>query len=273
MLTIELVSAKKPGAKHNEDLFGFKGDTFWLLDGATSTDGPPLERDAYWLVHELDTALNGLVPLEMDVAVMAAAACSLVAGRWPGSAPQRPVAAMAVWRVRDGKLTAAITGNVSLLVPQTETVIELTDERVLPAHEGANTQLLAAVAQGMSFESAEFKALRQRMKHREAGALDINAGGWLASAAERHPDDFMRHSAPLSSGLSMLAATDGFMELRRYWQVPNNVDFLKRVHETEGRLPGAIQQLRASESGADSGQRFPRTKRYDDATAVLLRVP
>jgi hypothetical protein len=275
MLNLQLISDKKPGARHNEDLFGFKGDTFWLLDGATSTDGPPLARDAYWLVHELDTALSALAARDLDVAAMAAAACTLVADRWPSTEMRRPVAALALWRIRDGKLTAAITGNVSLLVPTAAGTLELTDTRLPPSHIGAGKALLDALAAGASFESDAFQALRRDMKMQEAGAPDSHVHGWLASAAERRPGDFRQFSvdlAGLESPSAMLAATDGFMELRRYQGIGDSADFLGLLQVFPGGLPGALAELRAVERHPDSGRQFPRTKRHDDATAVLLAL-
>lgn len=273
MLNFQLVSDQKPGALHNEDLFGFKGDTFWLLDGATSTDGPPMARDAHWLVHELDTALNTLATRDLPVDVMAATACTLVADRWPSLSTRRPVAAMALWRIRDGQLDAAITGNVSLLVLQGLKVVELTDDRVHAAHLGSEKALHEALARGLSFESEEFQALRREMKEQEAAALDIHANGWLATAAHRVPDDFRRHVLSIAGSPSLLATTDGFMELKRFWQSPDDADFLQTASGLFGGLPASIRELRAFELLPDSGSRFPRTKRHDDATAVLLQLP
>lgn len=271
MLNLQLISDKKPGARHNEDLFGFKGDTFWLLDGATTTDGPPLARDAHWLVHELDTALNSLAALDLDTATMAAAACTQVGTRWPGEATHRPVAAMAVWRMRNGQVEAAITGNVSLLVPVGGEVRELTDTRVLPAHVGASAALLDALAAGLQFESAEFQRLRRDMKERESNGLDINSDGWLATAGGREPENFCRFNVPCRG--TLMAATDGFMELRRYLHSDGDVEFLRTICEMPGGLDVAMNVLRSCELQPNSGMLFPRTKRHDDATAVLLRLP
>lgn len=270
MLNLQFVSDKKPGARHNEDLFGFKGDTFWLLDGATSTDGPPLARDAHWLVHELDSALNALAARELEVDAMAAAACTEVAARWPSTSPLRPVAAMAVWRVTDGKLEAAVTGNVSLLVPVHGDVLELTDSRVLPGHAGSTDALFAALANGVQFESDEFAQLRRQMKAQEGRALDVHAQGWLASAAERTPDDFMRFTVTGLANSPMLAATDGFMELRRFLRMESNAQFFERLRTFPGGLPAALHELRACETHPYSGYHFPRTKRHDDATAAWV---
>jgi hypothetical protein len=269
LLNIQFATDTKPGAPHNEDLFGFKGDTFWLLDGATSTDGPPLDRDAYWLVHEMDTMLDTLWELDLSMADAAAQACTRLSDRWPTLSSNRPVAALALWRIRDNKLEAAITGNVSLVVCRHGEAVELTDTRILPAQRGASDALLKALARGVSFESEEFRTLRRKMKRKEAEALDINAKGWLVSAAERRPEDFLSFELDLPEQVTVFAATDGFMELRRYLGQPELLSFVEQVKSMS--LTKAIEHIRLCEEHPESGRRFPRTKRHDDVTAVLLK--
>lgn len=267
MLNLQYVTHAKPGAGKNEDLFGFKEDTFWMLDGATSTDGPVLERDAHWLVQEMDTALGNLCGQDLGLQEMAALACTHVADNWPSTATLRPVAAMALWRVRGGRLEMAITGNVSLLVYQGHTAAEYTDTRVLPAHKDASAPVLEALARGVRFESAEFKALRRTMKQQEAEALDIGANGWLVSPAPRVADDFLYFEVGAPGPITVLAATDGFMEIRRFLVSPSLKNFRKFVASPS--LFDAVELLRTFERHPDSGREFPRTKRHDDATAVL----
>lgn len=238
-----------------------------MLDGATSTDGPVLERDAYWLVQEMDTILDNLCGQPMSLQEMAARACTHAADHWHSTSTLRPVAAMALWRVRGGRLEMAITGNVSLLVYQGHTAAEYTDTRVLPAHKDASGPLLAALAGGLRFESAEFKALRRTMKQQEAEALDIGANGWLVSPAPRVADDFLYFEVEAPGPITVLAATDGFMELRRFLANPSLKDFRKFVASPS--LVAAVELLRTFERHPNSGKEFPRTKRHDDATAVL----
>lgn len=270
MLSIEFASSKKPGAAHNEDLFGFKGDTFWLLDGATSTDGPALERDAHWLVNELDAALNALAPKALPVDEMAAAACNRVFELWPGNSSLRPIAALAVWRVVDGALCAAITGNLTLIAQTGNGVIELTDKRVDSKHVGTDEPLFAALARGVSFEAPEFKALRSVMKHQEASGLDASLPNRMASAARRAPGDFSYFRLEVPTPTLVLAATDGFMELRRFQGNPSLEHFMEEVQGQA--LWTWLDYLRAVELEADSGKRFPRTKRHDDATAAMVQI-
>lgn len=267
MNALQLFTSKKPSAINNEDLFGYVGDTFWLLDGATTSDGPELERDAYWLVNELDKLFRRMAPLGLPLDVMASKACNELNARWPGLSEKRPVAALALWRTSGEKLDAAIAGNVSLIVLQDAEATEMSDGRVFVDSAAATLPLFEALARGVSFESAEFALLRRQMKAKEAVSLDSKVPGWLVSPAPRAPENFISYSLPLKRPTTVLAATDGFMELRRYWGSPAPADFIKKLQLIS--LQESMRRLRELETRAESGRLFPRTKRHDDATVVL----
>lgn len=270
-MNLQFATRRKPSALHNEDLFGYKEDTFWLLDGATSTDGPPLDRDAYWLVHQMDLALREHWEPEQDLVDLACKACATVEKRWPTQSLNRPVAAMALWRIREGVLEAAITGNITLIAYVSIYAHELTDHRVLPAHVGASVELLKAIAHGVPFESPEYQTLRRQMKEQEAAALDVRAKGWLVAPSHRSVEDFVTFAGPFDDNDMLLAATDGFMDLRRFI---GNVDaFEFRKYVETANVKRAIDLLRAYERRPDSGLMYPRTKQHDDATVVLLSYP
>lgn len=269
MLSIDTAFDKKPGAAHSEDLFGFKRDTFWLLDGATSTDGPALARDARWLVDEVDSHLNALWARDLAPAVHAAYACRNAADSYPAQEKVRPRAAMALWRVRDGRLQTALTGNVSLLVKDASGVRTFMDVREQSDLQGKDFALLRACRQGVQFESAEFKALRQKMKHHEASVLAASPDEWLVAPDEREPEDFVSIDVPLTGPFLVMAASDGFMDLQAYLGIADAATFLNYV--TNGSLTSRVAEVRSYEARADSGALLPRTKRHDDVTVAVIR--
>jgi hypothetical protein len=270
-MNLQFATRRKPGARHNEDLFGFRENTFWLLDGATSTDGPPLDRDAHWLVHEMDQALRALWAPDQDLVDLACQACAVVAERWPTPSLDRPVAAMALWRIQEGVLEAAITGNITLIAYVGIRAYEMTDNRILPAHVGASTELIKAIANGVPFESPEYQALRRKMKEQEAAALDIRAKSWLVSPSERSVEDFVTFAGPFEDNDLLLAATDGFMDLRRFIGHVDLMQFRKYVESAN--VKRSIDLLRTYERRPNSGLMYPRSKQHDDATVVLLSYP
>jgi hypothetical protein len=270
-MNLQFATRRKPGARHNEDLFGFTEDTYWLLDGATSTDGPPLDRDAYWLVQQMDLALRELWEVDQDLVDLACKACAKVAQRWPTPSLNRPVAAMALWRIREGVLEVAITGNITLIAYVGARVYEMTDHRVLPAHVGASTELIKAIANGVPFGSPEYQALRRKMKEQEAAALDVRAKSWLVSPAEHSVEDFVTFVGPFDDNDLVLAATDGFMDLRRFIGRVDPVEFRKYIESAN--VKRSIDLLRGYEKNPNSGLMYPRTKQHDDATVVLLSYP
>lgn len=268
MLAINVVSDQKPGARHSEDLFGFKRDTFWLLDGATSMDGPVLARDALWLVEEMDSQLDVLWSRDLSPAAHAAQACCNVADSYPGMGMVRPRAAMAIWRVRDGQLLAALTGNVTLLVKDTSGVRELRDTRENWGLQGKDDALLRACSRGVQFESDEFKALRQAMKHQEAAVLAASPDEWLVAPDYRESTDFVSISIPLDGAYTVLAASDGFRDLQSYLGLTDVATFFEYV--LCGKLCQRVAEVRAWEADKDSGRLLPRTKRHDDVTVAVI---
>lgn len=267
MNNIAWATQAKPGSTKNEDLFGFVGDFFWLLDGATSVDGPALAKDAHWLVNDLNRRLAASWATIETLAELAARVCTDAAGDW-FDAGLKPSAAMALWRVRDGALDAVFSGNVSLLIDDGNGVVELTDSRTLAGHEGKDLPLLEACARGVEFESDEFRALRRQMKQAEVEAFG-NYRGWLMTPDQRSPSDFICVRRELRGPVNIVAATDGFMELRAYLQL-SDADFVGLIKTTP--LPELFRQLREYAAMPTSGQRLPRTKRADDATAVVIEI-
>lgn len=107
------------------------------------------------------------------------------------------------------------------------------------------------------------------MRAQEAVSLDAQHPNWLVSAARRKATDFQTFDYQLTQPATMLAATDGFMELKRYW-ASNSLDVFMEDIQSQA-LWVCLEQLRSIESQPGSGLRFPRSKRHDDATAALVR--
>lgn len=266
-MKILTLTEPKPGATHNEDLFGSRGDTAWLLDGATSKDGPELARDAHWFVHRMSAALTLLAEERMPLPEMVAQATEMVARDYPADAAGMPRAALALIRRRRFRLEMALVGANAVLVCTPDKVYEYVDTRVAPGHETKDEPLLEACRRGMQFEDEEFQALRRQMKQAEAKILERSPDGLLGPCPTR-PDQLIVAEHLLTGDEELLLATDGILDLRAYLGLSNHA-FAAHVRENWG--PMLLEQLRAFESADDSGRRLPRTKRHDDATLAWLR--
>jgi hypothetical protein len=71
-------------------------------------------------------------------------------------------------------------------------------------------------------------------------------------------------------GSTLLLATDGFLALASDYGA-YSADSLMTAAQEKG-LAALGEELRAIEAGDSGGDKFPRFKKSDDATALLLRL-
>src|SRR5262249_13103762 len=99
----------------------------------------------------------------------------------------------------------------------------------------------------------------------------INSGNiWLFSPDVRAASHVSRRIVKTQPGSMLLLATDGFLALASDYGA-YSVDGLMAAAMEKG-LAALGVELRAIESGDAGGDRFPRFKKSDDATALLLRL-
>ena len=99
----------------------------------------------------------------------------------------------------------------------------------------------------------------------------INSGNsWLFSPDTRAAAHVSRRVTNLAPGAVLLLCTDGFLALASDYGV-YNVDTLMAAAQEKG-LKALGAELRAIEAGDSGGDKFPRFKKSDDATALLLRL-
>jgi serine/threonine protein phosphatase PrpC len=99
----------------------------------------------------------------------------------------------------------------------------------------------------------------------------INSGSyWLFSPDARAASHASRRVIKAAPGAALLLATDGFLALASDYGV-YDADSLMAAALSNG-LAAMGEELRAIEAGDGGGDKFPRFKKSDDATALLLRL-
>lgn len=292
------------GAKPNEDAFGFGTTAAVVLDGATPL-GPglmPGSSDAAWiagfgarrLIAHLDQGEDGMTALG---AALAETQKSFQALRRhaPSQRWQLPCASMMPVTAAHSPCAAAM--------PQTDAAdraIKLSP----PSHRTCNEieffwygDCAALVKQGDSkcaiigetFEkrAAEAESARKLARDKNvspASGLDrpdfiaalrqarnsVNRRNWLFSPSVRALSHVCRRSLTLSRSTLVLLASDGFLALASDYRAYDPSALMAAA--CEKGLARLGQELREIEGQDRGGDRFPRFKKSDDATAVLLRV-
>jgi hypothetical protein len=93
---------------------------------------------------------------------------------------------------------------------------------------------------------------------------------WLFSPDARAASHVSRRVIKAVPGAVLLLATDGFLALASDYGV-YSADSLVAAALTKG-LAAMGEELRAIEAADSGGDRFPRFKKSDDATAILIRL-
>jgi serine/threonine protein phosphatase PrpC len=112
----------------------------------------------------------------------------------------------------------------------------------------------------------DFRAVMRRNRERHVDGTGPPVLGMHPDVARR----LEHRSAPLKPGGALLLATDGFSALCELYARMTPRDLLKAA--CASGLEGLARELRRLEDEVDPlGQRWPRFKRSDDATALLVR--
>ncbi len=281
-MSFELLdSLSLPGnpQKANEDSFGHILTAAVVMDGATGLGEQllPGKSDAAWvsqfgarrlLAHltEGATAQGALKGALEDTE----RSFNGLRRRPPVETWEIPFASMMFVAQSAGGFDALWFGDCAALLKRggepTIVIGEAFDRR---AQESARVRKLAA-RQGISpaagINRDEFlPALRKARNY-----VNTMEGAWLFGPDARAAGHaaLKRVHAPLGS--IVLLASDGFLALASDYGC-YDADSLVRAAQEKG-LKTLGEELRAVEEADPAGEKFPRFKKHDDATAVLLRT-
>lgn len=287
--TFALLSAvSAAGSKVNEDAYGLWSAAAapraaWVLDGVTGINDRALlpgPSDAAWFVAQVQAALPVLLSVAPDIA-----ATDLVgalvreldrrqSASWldPRGADGRetPAASFALVRLLGEEIEIARLGDCLVLVETTNGAVRVLDDPVLQDIEAhiARTILDLRAANIM-----DPQIIRERMMPmlRAQRQRRNRSDGYGVLAAEQSCLPMMQiERLPARTCRRVLLATDGYYRVVDHYNAMSDTDLLR---DTERLGAGTVlKHLRAIEDGDARCDRYPRLKRCDDATAVLLGI-
>lgn len=277
--TLDALSLPGDPDKPNEDAFGVAAAAALVMDGATGLGEPLLDApsDAAWVsrfgsARMLDHFREGQDP---DRALAQALADTEEAfARLRRRAPQEtfeiPFASMMFVSVAGENLQARWFGDCACLVHKPGAGAEILGDAIAKrAKESARVAKLAA-SLGAQAAARGVRDIFLPALKRARNTVNTEAGGWLFGPDALAATHVAQTQVDVSGGTLVLLMTDGFLALAsdygRY-----TLNSLLDAAQTRG-LAALGDELRALESTDPDGKLFPRFKKSDDATAVLLRV-
>lgn len=282
LTVLDQLSLPGDPAKPNEDALAHLDHAALVLDGATPL-GPSLlpgPSDAAWIAQfgarRLAAHLkDGNAPQEVLKHALADAEKSFtglarepIREKW-----QTPCASLMLAAERNGdskksEIEFLWFGDCAAIVDNDgtfETVGETLEKRQAEAKRARMVAQMANMSAASGVNRPQIEPLLRAARNR------INSGrNWLFSPDVRAASHVSRHHLSLQKDALLLIASDGFLALASDYDVYDMQDLMAAAAAKGLAALGA--ELRAIEDADPLGEKFPRFKKSDDATAILLRV-
>jgi len=282
LTVLDQLSLPGDPAKPNEDAFAHLDHAALVLDGATPL-GPSLlpgPSDATWIAQfgarRLAAHLkDGDAPQDALKHALADAEKSFtgltrepIREKW-----QMPCASMMMLveldRDRRGsRIEFFWFGDCAAIAEQggkIETVGETLEKRQAEAKRARMVAQMANMSSASGVNRPQIEPLLRAARNR------INSGrNWLFSPDTRAAGHVSRHHLSLQKDALLLIASDGFLALVTDYNAYSMQELMAAV--TAKGLAALGGELRAIEDADPLGESFPRFKKSDDATALLLRI-
>jgi hypothetical protein len=282
-MQFELVdSLSLPGApeKPNEDAFAHRPNFAVVFDGATplSESLLPGPSDAQWIArfgaNRLAAHAEGRVGTPRDwlrkAAADASASFRALRRRAPEAPHQNPLASLMGVAVVGSGLEALWFGDCALIAKNSAGRVRLIGDTVARRDaERARVRKMAGAA-GRSPTAAGLRAeflpaLRAARDH-----VNSPRGGWLFAPDPACAEHAHSQALKAAAGDLLLLATDGFLTLISDYERYDPKGLIEAA-EADG-LERLGRELRRIERADPDGKNYPRFKKSDDATAILLRI-
>jgi hypothetical protein len=271
---MQVAFATQPAADGalNEDFIAATTQLVILLDGASVPEGleTGCRHGTAWYVARLGTRLLEELtaqPSQLLTDALATAihgVASLHADTCELDHPGAPSAALALIREADQTVDYLVLADTTILLDATSDFLVVSDDRLTQVAVTEHSAMHREATGTVSHRRRYADLVTELRRHRNQAE-----GYWVASSTPDAayqaltgsiPRLEVRRAALLSDGATRLADRFGVMA----W--PRVFDLLDREGPSS-----LIMQTREAESSDPNGRRWPRSKRHDDASAVICR--
>ncbi len=275
---IEAISKPGCSGRENEDRFGWDSSAAFVIDGATPL-GPPLlappHSDAAWLAEFarrffLDALPSGSPSQDIVRSLNTAARAYFRSQVQVEIEPyQYPVAAFQALRILEDNIETMGLADCSLFIRDAlghSMRWTGTPSRSSVKQQDANRTGVLQTSVGALHDERVLAELR---KYR--ATYNTGNGPWTLGLEPAAADHVAMNSVAVRLPAVAILCTDGFAAAVDCYQL-YTIETMFAATE-KGGLGLPLRELRRTERDLDpDGCRFPRFKRSDDATAILLAI-
>jgi hypothetical protein len=276
-----LTDPAKPGGE-NEDRIGWNDSAAFVIDGATSLGDPviaPPQSDAAWIAEWARERMVSALAPDRSLRDVVRALCTSARARFFAAASleieryRHPSASFQSLRLTEDGIEIAGLGDSSLFLRDgAGTLTRHSGLRAGRSGEQSSARMALNRTGGLNAEGEGFRDAETLAALRASRARQNTEGGvWLLGV---HPDagDHVRIEMPAARLPAVgLLCSDGFADAVDNYALHSAASLMERA-EQQG-LGALLAEIRRIERDIDpNGLQFPRYKRSDDASAVLVRI-
>jgi serine/threonine protein phosphatase PrpC len=265
--------------KLNEDICGYSGSRFWIMDGATGLSEQQLfseSSDAYWLVqlyhayfanHDVGQASLRCYVNDAIASVASQAAQIRTLDDVPAYA--LPTSALFFCDFREDRLRYLQLGDCKCVVASRGETRLIGESKIEELDALALDRLHELQKRGAHNGRDLWNELLPLLKQNRSMA---NRGGgyWILGFDGSAADHAVQGEMQLTPGDQVLLMTDGYTRLFDVFEaatISNIVDLSARLGLAE-----MMKRLRMLETDDPECAKFPRIKCHDDASALLIDI-
>jgi hypothetical protein len=241
-----------------------------VLDGATSwlraSDDP---RDGGWYARMLGTALTARLPgTGRSLAEILADAISEVRDCHSLTPGDSPYSTASIVRWDEDEVDVLVLGDSPAVIQCASGAVDvLADERLAGTAPVERAAYRAHLAAGRGFDAA-FGDLIADVQRSERASFNREHGFWVAEADPAAAEHALTRSWPVGQVDAVALMSDGASAAISDYSVD---DWPNVVANLTARGPaGWLADVHAIEETDPVGRRWPRTKKHDDKSVVLL---
>ena len=274
---IEGLSLPGYADRENDDAYGATTSVAFVLDGLTSLSDTPLmpgRSDAAWAARVARELLLAHGAGGTDLRSLVTTVAQGITARFEKERLREvreryelPWTTLSLIGVEAGRLNVAFLGDSRILV-------ETADDRV--HHFGIElsrsqfeTKLAAKMIAARKGQAPDPKAVLPELRQAR-NMMNTPQGRWVLGADPSVGPQVQVASLALGGPATVLLATDGFYALVEDYERYGDRELIATAQAVG--LTTLARELRHIEADDPNGERYPRMKKSDDATALLVRV-
>ncbi|WP_280769726.1 protein phosphatase 2C domain-containing protein [Salipaludibacillus daqingensis] len=266
---------EKGTGKFNEDAVGLAENIAWVIDGATSIFPTSYlsheKNDIVWIVEQvekwfptfIDHALSLEEILKKTMEQVREEALKTNPHIREAKGYELPTFTVVLLRQIEDKLEYFILGDSGLMIESENTIKHLTDTR-LEEFNDRNKKAFDELKGNYKLDDPKvLKVLQNQRK-----LLNTEEGYWIGSIDGRGISHGIKGEMKLNKKTRVLCFSDGFSRIFDLFHVIDIDDFSLDVDFVKD----TIQQIRTIEKDDSECTTYPRPKKSDDLSVILLEM-